>query len=149
MAAIMWAGAFRHADLEHVQPSDISAVDDDGTYDITLRVTKTTTFTGQPRVVRIVLPRRVRRHMHHVLRGVLQLPSYRRFLREVKRLCPMLSAHSFRRGAIQAAMDAGIPDEAVMRVSGHKALDSLATYAARLPRLWKEQMASVSRAGLW
>jgi len=149
MAALMWAGAFRHADLVSLAPSDIRhvAVDE---YDITLRVTKTTTFSRRPRVVRVTLPPHVSRRLDRALtRSSLDLPTYTRFRRELARVCPLLTAHSFRRGAVQRAMDHRVGDESVMRLTGHKTLESLSTYAARLPRTWAEQMTAASRATLW
>jgi integrase len=149
MAALLWAGAFRHSDVVSLTPAAFRQVTDTE-YDITLRVTKTTTYSGRPRVVRVALPPRVSRRLHQALqRRPFVLPTYSRFRREIGRICPHLTAHSFRRGAVQTAMDNGVSDDAVMRLTGHKSLESLSTYAARLPRTWAEQMTTASRACLW
>ena len=152
MAAVMWAAALRHADAAGVVATDVLFADD-GPVEITLRRTKTTAFGGPPRVVAFVLPAPVRRALRALVtrRGTGPLFSvpYRTFLREVQKARPGMTAHSFRRGAVQAALRGGATDEAVMRLTGHKSLDSLATYAGRLPNTWRTQMVSASIATLW
>ena len=152
MAAVMWAAALRHADAVGVAATDVVFADD-RTVEITLRRTKTTAFGGPPRVVALVLPTQVRRALRVLIRmrgtrPLFNVP-YRAFLKEVQKVRPGLTAHSFRRGAVQAALRSGATDEAVMRLTGHKSLESLATYAGRLPNTWRDQMVSASRATMW
>lgn len=61
-------------------------------------------------------------------------------------LPPGFSTHSLRRGAIQAAMEAGASDAEVTRLSGHQSLEALARYAGMLPKTWAEETLAASRA---
>lgn len=151
LAAVLWAGAFRHSDLRHVRRADVTA-GTDGSFDVLIRLCKTTTRTGQPRVVSIVLPPPAARALEEALRSPLPwalFVPYPRFCHFVSSICPGLTAHSFRRGAVQAAMAAGVEDRAVMRLSGHASRDSLAAYAARIPATWRAQMMRASAATMW
>jgi len=149
-AALMWAGMFRFSDLKDVCMKDVSMKD--GEVEVVLRKTKTTAFGGPPRGVVCVVPKRVvrslRKERDNPEQKLVRI-SYRSFVKGVQVWCPKLTAHSFRRGAVRAAMRHGVADEAVMRVTGHKSLESLATYADLLPAGWRQQMVMASAATLW
>ena len=150
-AALMWAGAMRFGDLVSVGKADVTLCGG-GEVEIELRRTKTNSYGGPPRVIAIVVPRRVERTLESRLKtraGPLVDTTYPHFLREMQRIHPHLSAHSLRRGAVQAAMNRGANDRAVMRLTGHTSLESLATYAGRLPTTWKLEMLSASQATMW
>ena len=152
MAAVMWGAALRHSDAAGIAASDVEFAPD-GVVELTLRRTKTTTYGGPPRVVAVALPPAVRSALRALKRerqgGCLFHLPYRAFLRELQRVNPNLTAHSFRRGAVQIALRQGAPDEAVMRLTGHQSLASLSTYAGRLPNTWRSQMVTASAATLW
>lgn len=151
VASLLWAGAMRFSDLVAVRTRDV-LIRDGSTAEVTLRVTKTSQRGGPPRVVVLKLPRRVMKRLRQQLEsgeGPLIAMTCAQFRNAVKRVCPHLTAHSFRRGAVQAAMDSGVEDTAVMRLTGHKSLESLTTYAGRLPMLWRREMEAASAATVW
>lgn len=150
ISALLWGAAMRFGDLAAVTPSDVHI--DGDSVELTLRRTKTSSFGGPPRTVAFRLPPQALTALRGLLdttRPLLFRTPYPAFLREVRRVCPHLTAHSFRRGAVQVAMASGAGDADVMRLTGHKSLESLATYAGRLPVTWRAQMLLASTATLW
>jgi integrase len=151
MAVVLFASASRFADVLKLTVRDVTDVGDTE-FHLRMRAEKTNSRGGPARTVAIVLPPRAARHLRVRLRAlqsddkIFGDVSYPQFLRFVKATNPTLAAHAFRRGGIQAAMAAQIDDESVMRLSGHKTLESLATYAGTLPRSWRLQMLRTSAA---
>ena len=144
-AAIQYAAAARWGDLQAVDVNDITLTSPT-TITLRLRKTKTSTTVGE-RTVACVVPTSVGRALrvkmreaNHPLRG-----DYRKYLQLLKSLRPELSAHSIRRGAVQAAMRS-VDDGAVMRLTGHTSVATLAKYAGTLPLSWRKEMEAASKA---
>lgn len=143
LAAVQFATASRFGDLQAVERADIEMTTSGAL--ITLRKTKTATAVGA-RTVACVLPGRVRQALISAM-GERNKPfqvSYHQYLNLMKRVSKDLSAHSIRRGAVQAAMRCG-KDKHVMRLTGHTDVKSLATYAGRIPTRWRTEMEEASR----
>lgn len=149
-ATLLWATACRHGDLINVLTKDV-CLPRLGEAQIKLRVTKTTTFGGGVRLVVCVIPPQAQRALEEHLRTEtrLLLQTYPTFLKAVRRLCPRLTAHSFRRGAIQEMMERGVDDRSIMQLTGHKSRKALYRYAGICPRLWRERMMTASAAAVW
>jgi integrase len=152
LAAVLWAGAMRFGDVSDLTVADVTLTGP-GIASLRLRRTKTTAFGGPPRTVSLCLPICVFRELERLVQRppgshLFNIP-YARFLRDVRAVCPHLTAHSFRRGAVRAAMERGVSDAAVMRLTGHASLTSLAVYADCLPRTWRAEMLQASAATLW
>lgn len=61
---------------------------------------------------------------------------------------PHLSAHSWRRGGIQLALDRGVSERAVMALTGHRSVSTLMGYADRISRKRTAAMLSAS-SSVW
>jgi hypothetical protein len=87
-------------------------------------------------------------------RRVERLPSrqavfqtdYGQFRRWLVSRCPGLTAHSFRRGAIQKMLDAGVSPREICRLTGHKSLETMFGYADRLPPSARREMSKAAVA---
>lgn len=150
LAALMFAGGLRFSDIASVRGVDVRMLPNH--VEVTLRVTKTTSYKCAPQTVAVVLPppvriallsRAIRAH-HHPLWTV----SYAEFVTFLRRVDSRLSAHSARRGFVHAALDAQIDDADVMRVTRHASIDAFAAYAGRLPNRWLAQQLNASAAAM-
>ena len=143
LVATQWATASRYGDLQAVEARDVEVTDAGAL--ITLRQTKTTNAVGI-RTVACVLPSVVRQALVQAMaerNRPFEVPYYR-YLNFLKREETDLSAHSIRRGAVQAAMRRG-SDKQVMRLTGHMDVKSLAIHAGRIPTKWRLDMEKASR----
>lgn len=149
LAMCLFCSASRFGDLVGILASDVRCTD--GFVNISLHREKTATYSIHRRDLHFQLPPTPMMTLRRVLRqrppsAPLWTCTYPQFLAFVKQTHPRLSAHSFRRGAIQAALSNSASDADVMRLSGHKTLEAFAAYAGQLPNTWKEQMARASHA---
>lgn len=145
VAVVQFATATRFGDLRAVVTDDVSMHAD--RLVINLRHTKTSLTTG-PRFVVGRIPTRALPNVTELLtiKQPFAIPphAYANFLRQVR---PDLSAHSLRRGAIQAAMRS-TSDRNIMRLTGHRSVESLARYSGVLPKTWAEEMDAAATA-IW
>ena len=145
LAVVQFATASRFGDLQEVESPDVTLEGD--IVLMSLRRTKTALSSGT-RVVLGHLPL----HTVAAVRAMLkrQRPfrcEYRECIAFLKAVRPDLSAHSLRRGAVQQAMRTA-PDAHVMRLTGHRSVETLARYAGVLPQTWKREMLSAADA-IW
>lgn len=149
---LLWAAAARPSDLSRLCPRDVSFPRPLGVQ-VTFRLTKAQQ-TGSVRTAIFYLPLslwlRLRRlvSLSKPSRPFLPIdvPTINNFLRSLP--LPHLTSYSFRRGAVQAMLDADVPPREVCRLTGHKDTKSLLIYADRVPpRAW----AAMTRAAaaLW
>lgn len=89
------------------------------------------------------LHRRLRRLLPHQAVFTTPYPLFRRWLLAHS---PGLSSHSFRRGAIQRMLDAGVRPREITRLTGHQRLSTMFGYAARLPPTARREMARAASA---
>jgi hypothetical protein len=146
IAVVQFATASRFGDLQGVEAADAN-LEDDVIY-IHLRRTKTSLSTG-PRIVLIVLGR-LPQHTISAVRALLNqrepfVCEYRAYIALLTKVRPDLSAHSLRRGAVQLAMRTA-HDQHVMRLTGHRSVETLARYAGVLPQTWKAEMMAAADA---
>ena len=142
LAAVQFATASRFGDLQSVERADIEVTTVGAM--MNLRKTKTTLAVGV-RTVACALPPPIREALIAAMVErvrPLEVP-YRRYLSFLKQVRTDLSAHSIRRGAVQAAMRTG-RDKEVMRLTGHADIKSLAIYAGRIPTRWRAEMEAAS-----
>jgi hypothetical protein len=148
--SLMWHAMARHADLMRLWATDLVLLNKRaGLWRIRWRVQKQQQ-KGAVQMVEIRVPTHLTRSILGLQQRARQAGRKRIFLpspcqstfgRWIKKVCPGLSLHSFRRGAIQLALDKGVPPRAVMAVSLHKCLESLLTYADRIcPRQRKRML---------
>ena len=145
VAVVQYATATRFGDLQGVVSAD--ATIDGNIITISLRRTKTTLTSGT-RAVLVRLPS----HTVATVRALLEREQpfkceYGAYLGLLRRVHKGLSAHSLRRGAIQQAMRSA-QDAQVMRLTGHRSLETLARYAGVLPQTWKLEMIAAADA-IW
>lgn len=133
---LMWAMAARWSDLARAELRDVEEVPGGG-WVVKLRLTKTTqagirgAFAAPiPEPQASALRRRKATASPH---EPLIQSTYAETLRRVKEVYPALTLHSFRRGAVQALLDAGVPVDELRRMTGHVTEASLYGYADRLP----------------
>jgi integrase len=132
---LLWAMAARFSDLERAALRDVQLTSRG--WVVRLRLTKTTQ-AGVRGAFGIHLPE----PQHSGLRQrkaaappdqPLLATTAAALRRNVRQLCPGLTLHSFRRGAVQALLDAAVPTEEVRRLTGHTTEATLLGYADRLP----------------
>ena len=106
---------------------------------VTVQYRKTKTSTaGVVRLATFRLPRQAWTALAERMRclrprqSLFSLP-YAAFYTWLRAHAPGLTPHSFRRGAVQAMLDGGVPPKEVCRLTGHRALSTLYGYADRLP----------------
>ena len=150
LATLMFAGGLRFSDVVGVRGHDVRMR---ATHvEVTLRVTKTTSYRCAPQTVAVVLPPPVRLALLRRATRAAQQPlwavSYRDFVAFLRRIDPSLSAHSARRGFVHAALDAHVDDADVMRVTRHATIEAFAAYAGRLPNRWLTQQLTASAAAM-
>jgi integrase len=140
---VMYCAAARFADLTQVRPRDVDVLP--STVQMTMRATKTDKATSAGRTVEFFLPESA---CHTLTSHLASLPndspvfpaSYKVTLKRLQsRAGHQFSLHSLRRGAVQAAMRAGVADRDVMRLTGHQSRRALAEYAETLPTTWRAQ----------
>jgi integrase len=152
LAACMWGAAARWDDVQGVWPSDL-------TFPclnvVRMRYRKTKTAQkGAIRLVEFLIPPLQWHRLRHLARATPHQQkvftiseSAMRYW--VKKYEPRASLHSFRRGAIQAALrDPTVDERWVQRLSGHKTLQSLLGYAADIGQRARRQMMAASSA-MW
>lgn len=144
--ALLWATAARHSDWSRVRAEDL--VDHrGGWFTVKYRSTKTSS-RGVSRTVVFSLPRAAKQHLR---RRILEHPdavfplSYHQLHKELQVRGSGLTPHSFRRGAIQALLDGGLPPQEVARLTGHQRLTTMYAYADRVPRTAWRAMARAYR----
>lgn len=132
---LLWAMAARFSDLDRAALADIRRAPRG--WVVRLRVTKTTQ-AGVRDAFGIQLPEP---QCSELLRRKASAPPCQpllqttaaRLRRAIRALCPELTLHSLRRGAVQTMLDAGIPSDEVRRLTGHTTDATLLGYADRLP----------------
>lgn len=131
-ARLMWHLAARHADVMELLPQDVTCLQH-GLVQVRYRRTKTSQV-GAVRTVVAIVPKRTWQQLEGRLRqGHLGLVPYAALVKALQMVDPALTAHSLRRGAVQALLDARVPTEEVMRLTGHQQEDTLLRYADRPP----------------
>ena len=132
---LLWAMAARFSDLARAALRDLQRTPQG--WLVRLRVTKTTQ-SGVRDAFGILLPEpqdtelRRRKAVAPPSQPLLRTTAPR-LRRAVAAVCPGLSLHSLRRGAVQTLLDAGLPTEEVRRLTGHTTDATLLGYADRLP----------------
>jgi hypothetical protein len=151
--ALMWWALGRWADASRLWCSDLSPLGK-GWWRLRWRLTKTSQ-KGTFRLVMIRLPLHLSVELRTLWAQRMSMSpratlfpylSYQAFMRWMKIMRPLLSSHSFRRGGIQTALDAGAKDTDVQAVSGHKTVESMLTYADRLGRKAQKSMLRMAEA---
>lgn len=145
VAVVQFATASRFGDLQTVEAADVVLEDD--TVLITLRRTKTALSTGTRTVIGCLPPSTLTAVRALLTRRLPFQCDYRKYVALLKRARSDLTAHSLRRGAIQAALR-HTTDAKVMRLTGHQSMDAFARYAGVLPQVWKEEMVEAATA-IW
>lgn len=131
-ARLMWHLAARHADVSGLLPCDVTCLRQ-GLIQVRYRRTKTSQVGAVRTVVAILPPRTWLQLRLRLGRESLGLSSYDALVSTLRRIDPHLTAHSLRRGAVQALLDAQVPMTEVMRLTGHQQEDTLLRYADRPP----------------
>lgn len=132
---LLWSMAARFSDLDRATLRDVRPVP--AGWVVRLRLTKTSP-AGVRGAFAIRLPEpqasalALRKAAAPPDQPLLQTTAAR-LRRGVSSVCPGLTLHSFRRGAVQALLDAGIPTTEVRRLTGHTSDATLLGYADRLP----------------
>lgn len=148
LAVVMFVSGLRHADAVRLRGSDVRFQLDH--VELTLRAEKTNTVGRPARCVAVCLPPQPRLRLAALAVRSRNAPMwqqpYHRFMAFLKQLDPSLTAHSPRRGFVQAALAAGVDDAAVMRSTGHHTIEGFAAYAGVLPGTWRQQMLTASLA---
>jgi hypothetical protein len=139
--SLMWHATARYADVMRLWGRDLCLLDRRmGLWKIRWRVQKQQQ-KGIVQVVEVKMPPHLTRRIQALQLGAkrageqrifLRSPCQSTFVRWVKRVCPGLSLHSFRRGALQLAADKGATPKECMSVSLHKCKESLLTYIDRI-----------------
>jgi len=141
--AVMYCAATRFADLTRALPRDVHVLP--GSVRLTLRATKTDKTSSAGRTIEFFLPACAHRALTTRLASLAPhdqvFPAtYAMALRRLRsRAGHQYSLHSMRRGAVQAAMRAGVADRDVMRLTGHQSRRALGEYAEALPNTWRAQ----------
>lgn len=146
---MLYAAAARFADLAHVRMEDVQCFGQ--TVQLRLIATKTTKTSVGRSILCCPLPNTLgwlkRRLETATPSAYLFDSSYAQTSRRLKsRIGEQYTLHSLRRGAVQAAMRAGIADRDVMRLTGHQSRRALAEYAEALPLTWRLQCLRAARA---
>lgn len=168
LASLLWAAAARFSDVTRVLARDVSLGPGD-TVEWVYRVTKTDPVAGASRRIRFSLPsivlNRLRERLLSLPPGSVLFPdvAYGAFLAFCHSLRPphhpRLSAHSWRRGAVQrilddpADADPSFPllsraEAAAVALTGHRSVETLMRYADRIPRARAQLMTAATRR-LW
>lgn len=150
LVGLMWASAGRFADVARLWPEDLSPLRRRW-WRLRWRITKTSQ-KGVCRLVLIRLP-----HLSHSalasLRGsapprapmFASLP-YSAVARFLRRHSPGTTTRSFRRGAVTSALDSGVAERDVIRLTGHRSVATLLGYADRVGTHASRAMMRVARA---
>jgi hypothetical protein len=112
--------------------------------------------TGTSRTVVVWLPRAVGRSFRRRLKATasnaavftetsVEMRTYLASCRSRGVFRSRLTGHSFRRGAIRAALMKGASGRAVSHLTGHRSLEMLARYAGIVPREWRRRFDEVGR----
>lgn len=168
LCVVLWSTAARFSDWSRPgllgcgpTPADVHLRSIAGTvqiWEVRYRVTKTDP-TGLTRRLTFRLPTAASRAFARLHRSTpreaplfnvqpSQLRTWLYALYVRGTLSRRLTLHSFRRGAVQAALLHMVPGQAVMRVTGHSTLALLARYADTVPPEWRRHQLLMSRA-LW
>lgn len=131
-ARLMWHLAARHADVMELLPHDITCLRR-GLVQVRYRRTKTSQVGAVRTVVAILPPRTWQQLQPRLQQESLRLAPYAALVSVLREIDPRLTAHSLRRGAVQALLDAQVPMAEVMRLTGHQQEDTLLRYADRPP----------------
>lgn len=136
LAALMWFAAARFSDLHLLCARHFLLDPRRRRVRVHLFRTKTDQ-SGLGRFILVQLPTQVFTLLDVSLRG--KAPDDRWMNITYPRMYPFLkeqglTAHSFRRGAINAALDAGVTPEQLMLLTGHKTREALLRYAETLAR---------------
>lgn len=140
----LWHSAGRFSDWSGRLPASSVVPQAKDWFTITYRRTKTS-HRGVSRTVMLRLPPSAAHWLRQRLRALpphaalFRFP-YGRVYTFVRHNCPGLTLHSFRRGAVQRMLDAGVPAREVARLTGHTSLATLYGYAHRLPRTARRAM---------
>ncbi len=149
LVRLLWHSAARFSDWTRVLQRDVELLPRCW---IRVRYRKTkTSARGIVRLAQFRLPPHTWSRLQSLLASIP--PSsppfplrYTSMLRWLRRACPTLTLHSFRRGAVQRMLDAGVPPSEIARLTGHRSLQTLYGYADRLPRHFLAAMALAHRA---
>lgn len=134
VATLLWRSAARFSDWKYLAAADITPFPQ-GVFQIRYRRTKSQT-RGVQRLAILSLPDWAADQMREDLsrgRPPLEGWTYATFRHRLRAVCPTLTPHSFRRGAVQVLLDGGVHPREVARLTGHKSLSTLYGYADRLP----------------
>lgn len=154
VAALLWAAAARFSDVARLFASDVQ-VGTEWTR-IRYRITKTSQ-RGAVRVVEVRLAPEVaaalrqwrRRRAEEGPSAQLFTLGLRGFNAWLARVTPGLTSRSLRRGAVQAALDAGVDERDVVRLTGHTRVATLLTYADRVGRRARAALQRCAEALTW
>ena len=143
---VLWHSAARNSDWAMRVPSRLVAFPAPSWVRVAYRLTKTST-KGAARTVVFRLPMRSWANLR--ARVALLRPGeavfkydYNAINAFMRRVLPgsRLTTRSLRRGAVQAMLDGGINEDEIRRLTGHKSLESLLTYADREPLVHRRAM---------
>ena len=154
IAALLWAAAARFSDVTRLWVGDL--VIGAEWVRIRYRITK----TSQRGVVRVVEVRpapevtaALRRWQERRAQLGATAPLFTLHLSGfnawLARVSPGLTSRSLRRGAVQAALDAGVDERDVVRLTGHTRVATLLAYADRIGRRGRAALQRCADALSW
>jgi hypothetical protein len=140
----LWQTAARFSDWSGRLPAESVVPGRGDWFVVNYRRTKSST-RGAARMALFRLPPPAARRLRRLIARTppcqaLFRVSYARMRAWVALRAPGLSMHSFRRGAVQAMLDAEVPAKEVARLTGHRSMATMYGYAHRLPQSARRAM---------